>query len=759
MIIKNLLLMKNFTLLLLAFALCASTGYADNRKAVKAKRPMNVEMAQKNQTVLRQVLNFKPSVKIATPSLYATGENDYAVWEDFSKFTAGSEEAPDATDLGDVTTGEIDASYTLQPGWIGGGVYQAGGMAYIGMWYDETGFINTPQADLTANGATFKLSFRAKSQLAGGDILEVLHMYPGDSYAVDYQSLDLTTEWQDFSVTFTKGAEDSYIQMWTESGEWFLDDLKIDFATIQAPTNLTVTQYKGTSAVLGWDPVENAESYLLNVYSFNIDTYEYEYVLLDEPVQGTSYEVTGLDPTETYFFDVRAVVEGEESPVSEAATIVSDIPAPEVLPATNFAETSFTANWKPVEGASDYLLNVYYEQADETGWSTVYVYVIENEVVQGTSYDVTGLEAGYSYYYNVQARMADGTLSAQSSSMAAVPTLTAPEAYEATDVTSNSFTASWSAVDFGQIYLPYLYKEHKALADETYTFADADLSGTESTGTLESPELTYQQYTFDTTSGAYGWYISMVAFMDGAVGLDNSFASFFGMSFMYSPEMDLTHDGGKVTLELTYASADATTLVASLATVNEDSYLVEIQPVELPVTTEMTTKTVTLEGGTEHCYILVYALDGTSLMFQNLKATVNLDKDEVLETQADGQVVYDTKYTFGNLSAAEGERYAYDVVAVYYGDGYNTVYSDVSNKVYVTLDSGVRAEKADMRNAYVDNGVLRVANPYGEEVTVYNAAGMRISSDKSGNTSIEQQLGQSGVYLVRIGTKVVKVVK
>lgn len=751
--------MKNFTLLLFAFTLCASTGYADNRKAVKAKRPMTVEMAQKNQTVLRQVPKLKPSVKIATPSLYATGENDYAVWEDFSKFTAGSEEAPDATDLGDVTTGEIDASYTLQPGWIGGGVYQAGGMAYIGMWYDETGFINTPQADLTANGSTFKVSFRAKSQLAGGDILEVLHMYPNDSYPVDYQSLDLTTEWQDFSVTFTKGAEDSFIQMWTESGEWFLDDLKIDFATIQAPSNLTVTQYKGTSAVLGWDPVENAESYLLNVYNFNIDTYDYDYLLLDEPVQGTSYEVTGIDQTKTYYFDVRAIVEGQESPLSEAATIVSNIPAPEILPATNYTETSFTANWEPVEGAADYLLNVYYEKMDETGWNTVYVYALENEAVQGTSYDVSGLEAGYSYYYNVQARMPDGTLSVQSSPMAVVPTLATPEAYEATDVTSNSFTASWSAVEYGDVYLPYLYKEHKALADETYTFADTDMSGTESTGTLEEPELTYDAYIFDAASGAYGWYITLVAFMDGAVGLDNSFASFLGNSFMYSPEMDLTHDGGKVTLEMTYASADATTLVVTLATVNEENYFEELQKVKLPVTTEMTTQTVTLEGGIERCYILIYALDGTSLMFQNLKASVNLDKDEVFETQADGQVVYDTKCTFENLTAAEGERYAYDVVAVYFGDGYNSIYSDVSNKVYVTLDSGVRAEKADMRNAYVDNGVLRVANPYGEEVTVYNAAGMRISSDKSGNTSIEQQLGQSGVYMVRIGTKVVKVVR
>lgn len=652
--------MKNFTLLLLAFTLCTGTGYAQ-RKTTKVKRTVKTESAQRQD--FNPGLKLRPSTKKNATAQNSSEEDATKLWEDFSRFTAGSEDNPDTTPVTD-NTGTIDDSYTLQPGWSGGGIYQAGGTAYIGMFQGETGYITTPVVDVSGNDGLFRISFRAKSLLSNGDMLTFLHLCTEDMFAMSSVTFTLTNEWKAYSTTLTLGTANDYFQMWTNSGEWLVDDIKIESG-------------------------------------------------------GT--------------------------------------PAPVILPATNFTGTSFTANWEPVDGAVEYLLSVFYEDSELGS----YVYVIQNQTVQGTSYDVTGLSPDRTYFYTVQGRMADGTFTTLSSVMAALPAVEAPEAYEATDITSTGFNANWSKVDFGEIYVPCLYKEHTALTDETYTFIDTDFESIESTGTLETPENLYQQYSLDGASGAYGWYISMATLMDGGIGLDNSYASFYGPGFMYSPEMDLTYDGGKVNMDITYASADASELIISLATVDEDNYLAEIKPVRLPVTSVMTQYHVTLEGGTENCHIVIYALDGTNVMIDAMKVSVGLDKGQSFETQINSNAITDgsTSYTFDGLKAVAGERYAYDVMAVYYGDGYNTASSPLSNRVYVDLNSGVQTKNEDLRNAYVEDNVLKIANPYGEEVTVCNAAGMTVLSDNSGTPVIERQLDEYGVYLVRIGSKTFKVVR
>ena len=88
--------------------------------------------------------------------------------EDFSRFTAGSEATPDATDISDVDTGAIADSYTATPGWYGAAVYQAGGCAYIGMfdfgYGDEPGYIQLP---IMEGLSTYEVTFRARSAVEG----------------------------------------------------------------------------------------------------------------------------------------------------------------------------------------------------------------------------------------------------------------------------------------------------------------------------------------------------------------------------------------------------------------------------------------------------------------------------------------------------------------------------------------------------------------------------------------------------------------
>lgn len=746
--------MKKITLLVLACTLCASVGFAQNRKALRAKTMKTENTEAVSSHLFTPVYKFTKVQTNATPRKLANDASAVIVEEDFSKFTAGSETAPDATDLADVETGDISADYTQVPGWSGGAVFQAGGSAYIGFYGGDTGWLNTPILDFSANNGTFTITFRAKSALTSGDELNMLLLYPGEQYATSSQSVILTNEWQEYSISLSQGTAESYIQMWTYDGESFIDDIKISAEGISAPQNLTVSKYMGTSAELSWDAVEGADSYLLNVYYFSMETWDYAYLLKEEPVTGTSYTIEGLDPNEGYYFDVAAVQGDKISPLSESVSIVSPIDPPTPLPATNYSATSFTANWEAVEGASSYLLSVLYEGESDIE------YVFENKEVQGTSYDVEDLTAGIVYYYQITAKMSDGSVSQPSEMVAALPTLSKPVVKEATDITATGFTANWEPVEFANVYLTTLYKEHTAKADETYTIANASFEGLESTGTLESPETFFDAYQLTRQDGAYGWYISMAATIPGAMGLDNSFAMFFGPSFMYSPQGNFGQAGGKATLTLdVVAPADDNLLVMFAEIIDNMITPIESSVKSIPVTPTMTEQKVTLEGGSDGDVILMYSENDQSVFFGSLKVDVDLKAGAKFSTTEDAVVAETNSCSFKDLTVVDGDVFAYDVMAAYVADSNNIVYSEISDKMEVQLSSSVASVAPAMAAVNVINGIANISNPAMEDVAVFGIDGKCIFTDNNGSESLSVELPAVGIYLVKVGTEIFKVIK
>lgn len=746
--------MKKITLLVLACTLCASVGFAQNRKALRAKTMKTENTEAVSSHLFTPVYKFTKVQTNATPRMLANDASAVIVEEDFSKFTAGSETAPDATDLADVETGDISADYTQVPGWSGGAVFQAGGSAYIGFYGGDTGWLNTPILDFSANNGTFTITFRAKSALTSGDELNMLLLYPGEQYATSSQSVILTNEWQEYSISLSQGTAESYIQMWTYDGESFIDDIKISAEGISAPQNLTVSKYMGTSAELSWDAVEGADSYLLNVYYFSMETWDYAYLLKEEPVTGTSYTIEGLDPNEGYYFDVAAVQGDKISPLSESVSIVSPIDPPTPLPATNYSATSFTANWEAVEGVSSYLLSVLYEGESDIE------YVFENKEVQGTSYDVEDLTAGIVYYYQITAKMSDGSVSQPSEMIAALPTLSKPVVKEATDITATGFTANWESVEFANVYLATLYKEHTAKTDETYTVANASFEGLESTGTLESPETFFDAYQLTREDGAYGWYISMAATIPGAMGLDNSFAMFFGPSFMYSPQGNFGQAGGKVALTLdVVAPADDNLLVMFAEIVDNMLTPIESSVKSIPVTPTMTEQKVTLEGGSDGDVILMYSENNQNVFFGSLKADIDLKAGAKFSTTEDAVVAETNSCSFKDLTVVDGDVFAYDVMAAYVADSNNIVYSEISDKMEVQLSSSVASVAPAMAAVNVINGIANISNPAMKDVAVFGIDGKCIFTDNNGSESLSVELPAVGIYLVKVGTEIFKVIK
>lgn len=113
-----------------------------------------------------------------------------------------------------------------------------------------------------------------------------------------------------------------------------------------------------------WDAVPGAECYELSVFSLagDSDTYgEYERY---EVGDATSWRVTGLTPSTTYYYNV--VVDdgffGSEMSADMPVTTLDptfDYFAPVATAATDVKSDSFTANWETMADAREYYLTVY----------------------------------------------------------------------------------------------------------------------------------------------------------------------------------------------------------------------------------------------------------------------------------------------------------------------------------------------------------------------------------------------------------------
>ncbi len=320
---------------------------------------------------------FAVSLTVATTTLFAhplqhsatdvAGEEIILLQEDFSKFTAGEETSPDATDICS-ETGVIDAKYFAATGWSGRGVYQAKGSAYFGWYYnydygfEDLGYLITPALD-ASDELTF--SFKAKSDLSSGDKVIVEYKWEspdGDGGSISYNEIDITGEWQEYSITFPAHTEHNPYFMWySYAAPMYIDDVKVSTfkPALAAPTVKNFTNYKGSSFVANWESVEGATSYLLTVYDGdNTPTLD------KKEVEGTSHEVTGLDVQKVYYYYVEAKNDQYTSPRSDVAT-VNALVAPSPGDPTVSA-SGFSTSWGAVPRANRYDCWTYKEHVAAT---------------------------------------------------------------------------------------------------------------------------------------------------------------------------------------------------------------------------------------------------------------------------------------------------------------------------------------------------------------------------------------------------------
>ena len=239
--------------------------------------------------------------------------------------------------------------------------------------------------------------------------------------------------------------------------------------TLDTPANPRETAKTETSITVAWDPVENVKQYGL-IYKKTTDS---AYTTIKLAPETTSYKLTGLDGSATYYWRVRAIGDGD-SYLTSAYTATRSVkprqklatPANEAYQAT---ANSITATWNLVPNASSY--RIMYKQA---GGSYV---TVDVDDPTATSHTISGLTKDASYAIKIAA-IGDG-FDYSSSAYTALTTVTTegvptplatPANPRETAKTETSISVEWDPVEnvtqYGLIY--------KKTTDSAYTTIKLD---------------------------------------------------------------------------------------------------------------------------------------------------------------------------------------------------------------------------------------------------------------------------------------------
>ena len=315
------------------------------------------------EQVMAAYRNNSPMLKAESSNIVSEVKID----ENFSKMTAGTEDAPDAVDV----TYDID-NYTTLPGWGAFLTYQAGGKAYLG--YDEVGedgpgYLMTPDLDLRGNDGAFKVTFRVKNinPNAQDQVLQyfIMNDDPENKGILSGSSLPMTTDWTDLELYVDGGVQYTSVMFLGWQGKVLVDNVKLEKLVypLAKPTNIKLSATGGGEVTATWNAVEGASEYYVELLDNDFEgksaSYQ-EQVVATATVSETSAKLAcNINASHKYIVRVTAMNGSDKSFPGKGygELSVSKVDAPVALEATDVTTSGFTANWETSQYAANYKLS------------------------------------------------------------------------------------------------------------------------------------------------------------------------------------------------------------------------------------------------------------------------------------------------------------------------------------------------------------------------------------------------------------------
>lgn len=545
-----------------------------------ASRVSNATKAPTSQRITTPTAKTQGALRAEALNPADYGQVVEILGEDFSLMTTGSVGNPDKdTELWYVREDgnawmTMRDGYTHQSGWGGAYIYPAGGTVAIGNG-DEPGHLNTCMMDLSGNDQIAFVQFDMRTDDGQPDQTVIVE---------GAETFNMAPSWRVLGGSQIDGI----------SSEWKTYTLMFQNAGAYSLFNIFHPQKQGEA--------------LCNIYVDNFRVYQVNPYVKMPTLYGHSY----------------------------------------------YTGESFNVSWSKVENADHYLLNVYW--VDETNGNAK-MYAAENQSVNDTTFTVNGIISGKNYYYVVQSVDAAGHKSFEPTPKL-ICDLEAPKDLTATDINQDNgtFTASWEAAPSAERYNYWAYCDRKATQDGPMRLTDEDFTGVKCPdGTLgEGWGYSMTEAEWKETSVTNPSYFSMDNYViqpinqggwvakngfplaDGCIKVD-------GYQYVYnnsdagliSPELDLSKNGGKITINVdlwgdteTIQYEDGSkvdyTAQCAVALFNWDPAKNDFTQAELIYVKDLNSswqnRTIELTKGTDRSIIGLYCVGSpANLFFDNLK--------------------------------------------------------------------------------------------------------------------------------------------
>lgn len=472
-------------------------------------------------------------------------------------------------------------------------------------------------------------------------------------------------------------------------------------------------------------------------------------VVLTEEWQTVVYNFTGgvvddyvavraVDPTNAAGSTVKAYIDD----------FMIEVPNPSVTSPTgvvydNFDGTSFSVYWHAVSGADSYELSLY-----TLSGSGVRKDIEGDFTTTDTEYTFDCLDENWSeYVVSVRARKGDEV--SPYSTPLAIEGLPTPEIITPT-VGDTEFTASWQPVQGAYGYEMRTFEEHTATDDERFYYAETSFDFVKEVNQPSTVDVGFSEMP--------GWFFGGAEFQDGYIGIQGAFAMLGYAAQIESPTLDLSANGGKVTISFRVKNDDIKTGVVVCLYVRErgdyrlaDEYLVS------DLTKNWRTITCSLTGGTDNSIVAIIPTSTGNLYVDDLKVFQNVKPGMTLSRLAAiGQTV-GRQATVKGITCPDGDSVYYIIRTIgINAAGTQWIYSPFSERVYVKGQSGLTDAVADSINVTKGGGILQISNPECLPVALYTLSGMKML--ESSEAYITFTPTSKGIYLLRTPTRTLKII-